>query len=137
MFRVHVVSEGPTDTVVIEAAVAHHLEDFVLIQIQPERSLFGGDQGPLGGGWKGVRAWCRQAAEQGGLEASGRLANTDLLIVHVDADVADEEEIACARPCPPPSDTVDALREVVLSWIGEQRIPTEEIRFRSIQLLDQ
>lgn len=105
MFRVHVVCEGPSDSVVIKAALARRLGDFVMTQIQPEQSLFGGDQGPLGGGWRGVEAWCRQVADLGGLSASGRLANADLLIVHVDADIADEEDIACAKPCPPPSPT--------------------------------
>jgi hypothetical protein len=122
MYRVHVVCEGPTDMVVVEAALETHLEDFVSQQIQPEQSLFGGDQGPLGGGWKGVRSWCGQIREQGGLKASGALANADLLVVHLDADVADDDEVACACPCPPPSATVDALQEVVLSWLGEDEI---------------
>ena len=125
MYRVHVVCEGPTDMVMVEAALETHLEDFVSQQIQPEQSLFGGDQGPLGGGWKGVRSWCRQIRDQGGLRASGALANTDLLVVHLDADVADEDEVACARPCPPPSPTADALQEVVLSWLGEDEIRPE------------
>lgn len=55
MYRVHLVCEGPTENVVIGTSLDHYLDDFELIRIQPERSLFGGDQGPLGGGWKGVR----------------------------------------------------------------------------------
>ena len=30
---------------------------------------------------------------------------------------------ACEKPCPPPSKTTDALREVVLNWLGEPDTP--------------
>ena len=51
MFRAHLVCEGPTDRIVIEAILAHHFDDdFVVTQIQPESSLYGGAQGPFGGG---------------------------------------------------------------------------------------
>ncbi len=127
MFSIQLVCEGPTDTIVIEAAIAAQLDDFILTQIQPERSLFGGDQGTFGGGWKGVRAWCQQSSEQGGILSSGGLENTDVLIVHVDADVADDREVACVQPCPHPSATTDALRTMILSWLGEDTLPSKTI----------
>ena len=45
------------------------------------------------------------------------------LIIHVDADVADEDEIDCRTDCPPAGDTVDALRDVLLQWAGEEAVP--------------
>jgi hypothetical protein len=58
----------------------------------------------------------------------------DLLVIHVDADVAGMKysdnsiedtanDLPCVQSCPPPSATVDALRKVVLRWMGEQGIP--------------
>lgn len=65
-----------------------------------------------------MRAKCFEMRDRGGVEAGGYLANTDILLVHVDGEVADDPEVACAKPCPPPSDTADALRQTVLSWMG-------------------
>ena len=137
--RIALVAEGPTDGLVIEAALRAILPDrsFVLTQLQPEGSLAFGTRG---GGWVGVYRWCKQAASRG----AGRLAgdallfqNYDLLLVHVDADVAgmryaDDDsivpqpgdgELPCELPCPPPSATTDALRAVLLSWCGEVAVP--------------
>ena len=58
----------------------------------------------------------------------------DLLVAQVDADVAgmtyrsgkiDDKtnDLPCEKPCPPPSDTTDALRAVILRWMGESRTP--------------
>ncbi len=54
--RVHVVCEGPTDTVVLESALAVALnKPLIVTQIQPESDALN-DLGPRGGGWK-VVAW--------------------------------------------------------------------------------
>jgi hypothetical protein len=37
---------------------------------------------------------------------------------HVDADVAREDEINCAKPCPPAQDTCEALAQRVMTWLG-------------------
>ncbi len=125
MFEVRLVCEGPTDVEVIRAVLDAHLEeDYILTQLQPEGSLYGGDAGPFGGGWKGVRGWCRQAAAAGGLEAIGALtAEVKLLVLHVDADIASDSEIDVERPCPPPMPTVEKLESVVLGWLGLNAIP--------------
>ena len=59
------------------------------------------------------------------------LSNHDVLIVHVDADVAGEtyasgnirdapcDDLPCEAPCPPPDRTTNVLRAVVLNWLGE------------------
>lgn len=123
MFRISVVCEGPTDTEVIRAVVERHLDRYVLTQLQPEQSRFAGHAGPHGGGWRGVCGWCESVRSQGGLAASGVHLTSDVLIVHVDADIAGDAEIACAAPCPPPDATVESLRRVVLAWLGETSVP--------------
>jgi hypothetical protein len=136
--RVALVAEGPTDGVVVEAALRSMLpgRSFVLQQIFPEGSVSFGD---LGTGWVGVYRWCHQSAKRGG----GRLKNDalvfqnyDLLLLHLDADVAASQYsqgsiaphandglLPCERDCPPPSDTTNALRRVLLSWCGETAPP--------------
>ena len=140
--RIALVAEGPTDRIVIDAALRSVLGDrpFVLKQLQPEGSLA---FGPLGGGWTGVYRWCKQAAGRGG----GRLAgdallfeNYDLLLLHVDADVAGksyaddsitpecgDEALPCEQPCPPAAATTNELREVLLSWCGEAATPPRTV----------
>ncbi|TAN71534.1 MAG: hypothetical protein EPN20_04585 [Magnetospirillum sp.] len=140
--RVALVVEGPTDHIVIDAAMRAMLGNrrFILTPLQPEGSLA---FGPLGGGWGGVYRWCVQQARDGGgrLSLNRMLDRFDLLIVHVDADVADDTYAAanitprpadlplpCARPCPPAAESTNPLRAVVLSWCGEPA-PPERILF--------
>ena len=136
--RVALVAEGPTDGVVIRAALRAILGErlFVLTQIFPEGSI---TFGATGSGWVGVYKWCHQAVARG----NGRLRNDalvfenyDLLLLHLDADVAganygqgsiqplaSDGPLQCERQCPPASDTTTALRSVLLSWCGEQAVP--------------
>ena len=135
--RVAAVVEGLTDKIVLQAilrAVLPADTDFGLDMLQPEGSV---TFGTMGGGWGGVYRWSRQRVQEGGGSVSGSsaLASHDLLIVHVDADVAgmtyasanihDEpcEDLPCQQPCPPPEDTTNALRAVVLKWLGERECP--------------
>lgn len=130
MRRISVVCEGPSDFHVITAALDAIFggEDYVPTQLQPEGALFGGDAGPHGGGWKGVRNWCQaRVVEAGSLSSSSATALTDLLIVHLDADVADDAEVACAKACPPAEHTVNELRQVILGWCGEDATPAKVV----------
>jgi hypothetical protein len=140
--RVALVAEGPTDRVVVEAALRSMLSErpFVLNQIFPEGSTSFGE---LGTGWVGVYRWCHQSARRGnGHLSADRLLfqNCDLLILHLDADVAEydyndgaihpgprDHELPCALDCPPPSDTTNALRDVLLSWCGETAAPPRTV----------
>jgi hypothetical protein len=137
--RVAVVAEGPTDKIIIKAVIASVLEGrpFVLTQLQPEESRA---FGPLSTGWGGVFRWCRQAtARAGGALRSDPLFLTyDLLILHLDADVAgknyadagitdEADDLPCSRPCPPPDASTNALRKVMLRWIGENVVPPKTI----------
>ena len=136
--RIAFVAEGPTDKIVIEAVLKSILADrsFILKQLQPEDSLA---FGPLGAGWSGVYRWCKQSSKrgQGCLSRDALLfAIYDLLILHIDADVAgmryqdnsidpalSDGKLPCEQPCPPASSTTHKLRKVVLSWCGEKRPP--------------
>lgn len=132
--RVALVAEGPTDAVVIEAALKALLPGpFVLNTLQPEPT-----RPKLGTGWGGVLRWCLEFAARGRvrLEDDPTLPGFDLFVVHIDADVAEKkyadvsDEVAKlaeergwptlpnATECPPPSGSADAIRACVLSWSG-------------------
>ena len=132
--RISAVVEGPTDAIVLRASLEALLRDtdFVFQTLQPEGSVAFGSTGT---GWVGVYRWSRQSACEGSGSVSGSsvLSNHDVLIVHVDADVAGKtyasgnvrdapcEDLPCEEPCPPPDKTTNALRAVVLNWLGERR----------------
>lgn len=148
MMTIALVAEGVTDYEVLRAAVESMLGErsFDLKILQPEGSVAfsgGGNAGPFGGGWKGVYQWCLQAADRG----DGQLRNDplflhyDLLLIHLDADVASEDPantvidpipalagiLPCEEDCPPPSATTDRLRQAILTWLGEAATPPKTI----------
>lgn len=146
--RIALVAEGVTDFVVLNAAIESMLNgrSFELKLLQPEGSVaFGssGDAGQLGGGWKGAYQWCSQTIERsGGKVRSDVLFSTyDILVLHLDADVACEDPanwpvnplvelegvLPCDQPCPPPSSTTNLLRQAMLSWIGETQTPPRTV----------
>jgi hypothetical protein len=120
--RVALIVEGPTDAIVIRAILPNIVEEFEVTVIQPERTAIGGDFGEFGGGWRGVLRWCEGVNGIGGPSQSPTFANSDIVIVHLDADVSDEPEVSCRKPPisgkRPFSPTVDALRAVVVAQIG-------------------
>lgn len=132
--KIGLVAEGPTDYEVIQAALKAVLPDpFIITLLQPEAT-----QPQLGGGWGGVLKWCHAAQQRhtGSLDTDPTLSGFDLLIIHVDVDVSsfqyDDcgesalklaqvnhwEMLPCSQPCPPIIDTVDALLNVIKSWLG-------------------
>lgn len=114
--------EGPTDTIVLSAILRTVFDDFVLSVAQPESTLGGSNYGPDGGGWKGVRGWCKGIGDSGGSASSLVFQNADLVIVHLDADVSDEPEIACRKPksatSHPYGPTTLALQAAINQWLG-------------------
>jgi hypothetical protein len=136
--RIALVGEGPTDGIVISAALERMLAErsFILKQLQPQESL---PFGPLGTGGVGVYKWCRQAvARSGALRNDVLYHEYDILILQLDADVADEEysnggieeaeeDLPCAKTCPPPAATTDSLRSVLLRWAGESVEPPRTV----------
>ena len=140
--RIAAAVEGPTDAIVLQAILCALLPDdadFVLQTLQPEGSaaFASATFSTTGTGWVGVYRWSRQAAREGSGSVSGSsaLSQHDVLIVHVDADVAGKtyagggiqdaphEDLPCEAPCPPPDATTNALRAVVLNWLGERKRP--------------
>ena len=136
--RIAVAVEGPTDAIVLQAILRALLPDdtdFVFQTLQPEASAA---FGTMGAGWVGIYRWSRQAACEGGGSVSGSsaLSNHHVLIVHVDADVACKtyasgnirdapcDDLPCDQPCPPADRTTNALRAVVLNWLGEHEYPS-------------
>lgn len=132
--RVALVAEGPTDAIVIEAALRALLpRSFVLTQLQPEAT-----RPRLGTGWGGVLRWCLNFAMRGHgrLEDDPTLPGFDLFVVHADADVAEKAyadvsdqianialesgwpELPNNVQCPPPASSVDIVRACVLAWAG-------------------
>lgn len=137
--RIGLVAEGVTDQIIIEAALKAILpQAFVLTLLQPEPT-----NANRGGGWCGVFKWCRDLQSRGyaGLADDPTLDLFDLVILHLDADVAEKSYadcgtamghaaagfpgLPCARPCPPPEDAVAVLREVLLAWLG---VPQEDAK---------
>ena len=92
----------------------------------------------LGLGWAGVYRWCRQISVigNGSVGEYSVLSHFDIIIIQVDADVAHSryrdgniadavhDDLPCNKPCPPPGTTVDALRKVILKWLGETNCPS-------------
>ena len=138
--RIAIAVEGPTDAIILKAVLDALLPvtDFEVQTLQPEGSAAFGTTGT---GWVGVYRWSRQSVAEGGGSVSGSSVFTfhDLLIVQVDADVAGKtyasgsiqdapyDDLPCEEPCPPPSDTTDALRSVILNWLGESAIPPQVV----------
>src|SRR5579864_581215 len=129
--RVALVGEGSTDREVIRAALSSMLDgrSFILRQLQPEQSLA---FGALGTGWAGIYKWCRQAVARSGgsLKKDVLYGEYDILILQLDADVAEEtyangriqealEDLPCVQRCPPPNASTNPLRSVLLRWAGE------------------
>lgn len=132
--RIALVAEGPTDHEVINAALKAILPDrFTLTLLQPEPT-----QPTLGGGWGGVLKWCGAAGARHAnvLDTDPTLEGFDLLVIHLDMDVAQAQyadcgaqvpaqsavrgwaALPCHMPCPPVADTCARLEAVLSSWLN-------------------
>jgi|GEM_PF-1461327 len=147
--RVGFVAEGPTDFVALNAAVRALFGDVdytpTLISPLVDKSL----AAQTGGGWAKVYLWCRQMLSDSGGNArnSSLFQQHEILVIQVDADVADKRytddqrimnppqdlplNMPCARPCttpcPRPREITDALRAVVLGWLNETSTPPQTV----------
>lgn len=126
--RIGLAVEGQTDALVLEAGLNAFLQKpFISVLLQPQLP-----HGKTGTGWGGVFWWCRQVGSQGyeTLKDNPVLDHIDLVIIQVDADVATmsyesaniqnppTHDLPCEFPCPPASDTVNALNDVVRGWLS-------------------
>src|SRR3954466_5354841 len=106
--NIGIVSEGPTDFSVLERIIMRTLPEAAIIQIHPIRAVLE----EVGTGWKGVRRWCERYS-QSPTEIISVDRKLDLLIIHVDCDIA--RELGISMDCPPAQPTAAQLREYVLS----------------------
>ncbi len=132
--RIALVAEGATDYEIINAALRAVLpQSFVMTLLHPEAT-----RPAMGSGWGGVLKWCLAANQRhvGPLDADPTLAGFDLLIVHLDVDVAHKkydqcgdgvaamaqvrqwQVLPCGQPCPPVANTCNQLESVLNSWLG-------------------
>jgi hypothetical protein len=132
------VVEGPTDRIVLEAVLDKLLPgepaEHRYFPLQPTPTF-----GATGTGWKGVRRWCRQTWERPGSSldtviSAGAGPSLDLLVIHVDADIAYENDLQegedepvrnVQQPCPPASATVDRVCEVIKRWLRRHSLPPQ------------
>ncbi len=139
--RIALVAEGWTDRSVVDAAITNLLGErsYDLNLLQPEDPSATPPFGvPRPYGWSGVYRWCREAVDRSNhLGADVLLTAYDLVILHLDADVADSsyrrahilnppnpDDLPCSSQiCPPPNSTTDPLRIVLLQWAGENHTP--------------
>jgi hypothetical protein len=87
--RIALVAEGPTDLIVIRAALEAILPKPPIIQTpRPENP-----PDKLGNGWGYVLKWCWEFRKRklAGFEEDPTPEGFDLLILHLDADVAGEK----------------------------------------------
>jgi hypothetical protein len=136
--RVALVVEGPLDRIILQAALNAIVPcPFILTVLQPEAT-----KPKMGNGWSGVLKWCDAASDRhtGSLDNDPTLAGFDLLIIHIDADVADKKYLDCGQnienlaisknchvlpcsvPCPPVGNTCQQLHNVIKSWLGNATI---------------
>ncbi len=47
------------------------------------------------------------------------------MVIQVDADVAAEQKIDRAQPCPPPRANADEVHTLILEWLGAQALPAK------------
>lgn len=132
--RIALVAEGSTDYEIIHAALKAILATpFVLTLLQPEPM-----QPHIQGGWGGVLKWCHSTGlrHTGSLDTDPTLAQFDVLIIHLDADVAHMHysdcgsavdalaqqlgwaSLPCSQACPPAAAACLKLRIVLASWLG-------------------
>ena len=132
--RFAVVTEGPSDLLVLRGVIQRLVPSAVVVPVHPEvpldaypefRAAAGGSH--HGTGWRGVQAWCQEYGST--LEvfmAAVAGDEYDALVIHTDASMADK--VGAERDCPPARSTTDALRAVITaSWLARQRLPATVI----------
>lgn len=111
--HVGIVAEGNTDHVVLRAFLTDILgPDTIFEAIQPSASRSFDH-----GGWTEVRRWCvDNGPDLADIMRAVEGAELQYLVVHLDADVG--RELNIAKPCPPPTDACTELRARVADWLG-------------------
>lgn len=131
------VVEGPTDRLVLQAILDKLCPgEHRYFPLQPAETF-----GEIGTGWKGVRRWCRETWQREGASLDKILSGDtgpalDLLMIHVDADIATERDLQegddtpipdVQQPCPPAETTANQLRHVTARWLQRYDFPPSVI----------
>lgn len=119
-FTVGITAEGPSDVLVIEELFSKFVPgDHNFLYLQPDRTI-DLHAGPHGGGWRGVLKWCEDIRDTFGFDNYLNQPGNpiDILIIHLDADVAREIDVNCACPCPDAQDTVTNLEDLLAKSMG-------------------
>ncbi len=131
------VVEGPTDRLVLQAVLDTLFPgDHRYFPLQPTETF-----GERGTGWKGVRRWCYETWQREGSSLEKILSGDtgsplDLLVIHVDADIAGEHDLQdeddapvrdVQQPCPPIEATTNQLRLVIAHWLQRDDFPSKLI----------
>lgn len=140
--KIALVAEGTTDYIIIDELINAILgnKNYVISLLQPLLSEALIPLNEREGGWGGIYRWCEQTKTilGGSIKNSPLFDHYDCLIIHIDADVAGKtytsanitdmvNDLPCEKDCPPPQDTVLALEQVLLRWIGETVIPAKTV----------
>ncbi len=122
MIRIGIVCEGVTDIPIFEAILQTFSDRIIVQGLHPETDALMG-KSRRSNGWTNVKKWCVERGswiEQ--FMSSGIGTKLDILIIHLDADMAGE--VGIKKDCPPPNATTDALRQEIRRWFGRtSRIP--------------
>ena len=127
--RIGTVVEGPTDRLLIKAIINKlYPVEHEYLDLQP--ADVGESFGERGTGWKGVRRFCFDVWQQLNANVANFIIDyqLDLLVIHIDADVANDFQEGTAlpvknilQPCPPIALTITNLREVIAKWLNFDR----------------
>jgi hypothetical protein len=138
--KIGTIVEGPTDRLFLETIIAKLCPgDHIYLPLQPADNS--ASFGRTGTGWKGVRRFCYDVWQSldSNIAALIRDHQIDLLIIHIDADIALEHDLQenitypvenVRQPCPPILPTVQNLKEVVARWLNlhsADRFPSEVV----------
>ncbi|MEW6364369.1 MAG: hypothetical protein AB1714_06985 [Acidobacteriota bacterium] len=128
--RFAVVTEGPSDYLVLRAVIRKVFPGAEVVPVHPEVPLAAYPEyhraagtGGRGTGWRGVKAWCEDYGDTLRLFMRAVVGDEyDALGIHIDASMADK--VGAERPCPPARATTDQLRRVVIrDWLGLREMP--------------
>lgn len=135
LLKIALIAEGPTDKILIDAAIKAILPDmqFDLRLQQPDAT-----HPKCGQGWCGVFKWCRQWCVDNSNATIGLMSDPsfelfDMVILHIDADVATKKYSDCGRvpsngylellpqnPKPEPDQAAMHMQNVLKSWLKIQ-----------------
>jgi len=148
---VGIVSEGPTDQIVLksileEISISNHI-DFEIHPIHPKYDAISNTWDR--GGWGLVYNWCKETLKiYGSLDSFIKNTQIDILVLQIDADIMYKSYSSCksitpvqtdyplpiTTPCPAPNGTctipchaIMAIPELLKSWLLSKQLPNNVV----------